>query len=186
MMMGRLLSWLGFTSGRRVRSRSMSTNYRRALRFEPCESRRMLATFTVTSPADNQIAGDGFLTLREAIVAANQDGDPVTIINFSTNPAHGLNGATITLTEGDPFTGVNLRITEQMTIDASMLPDGITIDASGNDSDPNTVDQGGTGIFSIDVSFGVGEIKMVTLKNLTLTGGDDTGVFTPIPFALAA
>ena len=44
----------------------------RPLRLEPLEDRRMLAALTVTSLADNTTA-DGLITLREAILASNND-----------------------------------------------------------------------------------------------------------------
>lgn len=61
--------------GRRDLGVTSKTNQRRAVRtrrvfFEPLEDRRLLATITVTSLADNMIV-DGQVTLREAIEAAN-------------------------------------------------------------------------------------------------------------------
>ena len=42
--------------------------------YDRLEGRNLLASITVNSLADNTIVGDGFVTLREAIIAANQDG----------------------------------------------------------------------------------------------------------------
>ena len=55
---------------RKKQKNSSKTGFSRALRFEQCEDRRMLATLTVNSLLDNTIGGDGLLTLREAIIQA--------------------------------------------------------------------------------------------------------------------
>jgi len=76
-----------------------------------------------------------------------------------------------------------LSITESVTIDAMSLPDGITIDASGNDPTPNsTLDDGnmdndgdGSRVFSINIDNDAGDFDAVTLAGLTITGGDVSG-----------
>lgn len=73
----RLFAKLGISRKWR-RSKGVAT-YGRRLRFEHCENRCMLATFSVNSIQDNTIPGDGFTTLREAVVAANQFDDHDTI-----------------------------------------------------------------------------------------------------------
>ena len=45
--------------------------HRRRLRFEPLADRRLLTTLTVNTLSDAKLAGDGLVTLREAILAAN-------------------------------------------------------------------------------------------------------------------
>ncbi|MEX0613529.1 MAG: hypothetical protein WD229_15535, partial [Pirellulales bacterium] len=73
----------------------------RRLRFEPLEDRRLLAVLTVNSSLDNLSGGDGVVTLREAIIAANTDattdlghtGSGADTITFDA----ALSGATITL-----------------------------------------------------------------------------------------
>jgi predicted outer membrane repeat protein len=45
----------------------------RKARFEPLEDRTLLAVLTVNSPLENNTPGDGLVTLREAIRAANQN-----------------------------------------------------------------------------------------------------------------
>ena len=45
----------------------------RRLRVEPLEDRRLLAALLVNSPLDNTVSGDGLVTLREAIHAADND-----------------------------------------------------------------------------------------------------------------
>jgi len=133
--------------------------------FEQFEDRRMLATFHVTTNADapvNTPAAVG--TLRQAIQDANNQLGPDSI-DFASN----LSGATITLTQGE------LAIAEfaGLTIDASMLPAGITID--GNDPTPTQANGDGIRIFHItDPTFGSSP-PLVTMKNLTLTGGDVLG-----------
>jgi len=97
---------------------------------------------------------DDTITLREAINQANS-GDT---INFNSS----LSGQIITLSEGQ------LNIDKTLTIDASDLPDGITIDANklsrimqitstGNTSNSNT-----------------GSLSSIILHSLTLTGGKAT------------
>src|SRR5262245_40643722 len=94
--------------------------YRRALRYEPLEDRRLLAVVTVNTLSDTTDFNDGLTTLREAIFATNivQGADT---INFA--PALTASGpATITLTQGE------IGISDGLTINgpgASVL----TIDA---------------------------------------------------------
>jgi hypothetical protein len=52
-----------------------SGRYARRLAFEPLEDRSLLAVLTVNSLADNTVANDGLVTLREAVLAANADGE---------------------------------------------------------------------------------------------------------------
>ncbi len=140
---------------RRSKSSSISGT---SLCFEQFEDRRMLATFMVTNLGDapaNTPAAVG--TLRQAIFDANQLDDHDEIV-FSTDPVHGLNGGTIQLTGGTAFS--RLSISKAVTIDASMLSGGITIDATGNNS----------GVFYVGLpSYGGRE---VILKNLTISGGN--------------
>jgi len=72
---------------------------------------------TINDENDGDVT-QGNLSLREAIIAATP---LVDLITFSTT----LNGQTITLTEGQ------LLIDKSLSIDASNLPDGLTIDANG-------------------------------------------------------
>jgi hypothetical protein len=148
-------------------SNHCSTNARkgsldRRLRFEYCEDRRMLATFVVNTTSDTPVLGR--TTLREAVAQANLLDDHDTI-EFSIDPSHGMNGATITLTEGELF------ISDELTIDASMLSNGITIDGVGNDTDTGSFGNGER-IFRVTVSGTLTNPKAVTLRGLMLTGGD--------------
>jgi hypothetical protein len=140
------------------------------LRFESLEDRRVLSTVTISSLSDvtdgntSNIAAlianpgtDNKISTREAITAANNTEGEDTI-NFSTNPADGLNGGTVLLTQGQ------LSIAQPVTIDATMLPLGITIDAGGNSR-----------IFNITDPTTGSAPPLVTLKGLTLTGGETSG-----------
>ena len=128
----------------RFARRSAGANiHHRPLNFQPLEDRRLLAVFTVTSNAD---AGEG--TLRQAILGAN-DTPAADEIVFDSN----LNGATIDLSTGE------LEITEPLTINASGLSRGITVDA-----------QSTSRVFYIDDG-DIGGLINVTLSGLTITGG---------------
>lgn len=96
-------------------------------------------------------------TLRQALFNANQNPDSDTI-NFSA----GLNGGTITLTQGE------LTITESLTVDASTLASGITINA-GRGVDDVLGTEDGFRIFNVAAG---SPALAVTLKKLKLTGGD--------------
>ena len=128
----------------------------RRLHIEPLEDRRMLAVITVDSLADNMVV-DGSITLREAIQAANTDasvdgsvaGSGADTIDFSA----ALSGLTITLG------GSELEITETLTIDATALAAGVTIDADELSR-----------IFNITATTGD-----FAIAGLTLTGGKTTG-----------
>ena len=112
-----------------------STNHGRKLRFEQCEDRRMLATFTVNSIIDPSTFSltDSEVSLREAVFRANEFTNLDTI-DFAAS----LNDATITLTQGQ------LSITNSVTIkgtDANGVSRNITIDgANGTDHEANTGD----------------------------------------------
>ncbi len=88
-----ILAKLGFTRNKRSKQRQQHP-FQRRLRMEMLEDRRVLSITvnTFVDENDNSIT-DGDISLRDAIVFANA-GDT---INFSTDPAHGLNGATINL-----------------------------------------------------------------------------------------
>jgi hypothetical protein len=166
--------------------RCMSDSTR--LNFEPLEDRCMLATLTVNVNWDGDVLDDGNLMLREALAVINGsyfpdeiDGDKNQInesvdilgdndkILFSTDPLDGLDGATITFADGFEYN--SLYITNSVTIDATALPNGITIDANnGFDHDPDTFD--GASVFSIEPDTSSGEDHQVTLAGLTITGGN--------------
>jgi hypothetical protein len=126
--------------------------------METFEERRVLATITVTTIDDVVDANDGVTSLREAIDVANIAGGDT--INFDPS-APNMNGGTISLELGQIAFGKDL------TIDASNLTSGLTINA--DDDNPDTPRHR---IFDItDPTFG-SDPPLVTIKGLTLTGGD--------------
>jgi hypothetical protein len=149
---------------RRSPAHSQATHslYRRKLRCEPLEDRRLLATVTVTTALDTVDFSDGLTSLREALFATNLVAGPDTI-DFA--PALTLSGpATILLTQGE------LDITDSLTIlgpGANLL----TIDATGNDPTPDQNNGDGSRVFNIDNGNRLTFIE-VAISGLTLTGGD--------------
>jgi CSLREA domain-containing protein len=139
--------------------------YRRLLRMEPLEDRRLLAVVTVTTLDDTVDFNDGVTSLREAIFAANLVPGADTI-EFA--PALTAGGpATILLTQGE------LKITDSLTISGPGA-ELLTIDASGNDPTPDVDDLLGSRVARIESPFGSPAIH-VSLRGLTLTGGDVHG-----------
>jgi hypothetical protein len=144
----------------------IGSTYARRLHVEALEERRMLAVLTVQNDLDDtlaNLAGDGQLSLREAIEIANTgttiDGftssDAADTIDFSV-------AGTINITSQLP------TITEPLTIDGASQ---ITIDAgNGADNTFNTHD--GYRLFDFDDGNSGIQIN-VELSGLTLTGGDD-------------
>lgn len=132
------------------------------LNYEPLETKRLLAVFTVTNLDDGPVAAAGDLpgSLRQALFDANATSQSDDIVFQS-----GLSGV-VALTAGE------LAITEPLRI-IGPEADRITIDASGNDTTPNA-EGGGTRVLNIDD----GDIQtqfQVELSRLVITGGDVTG-----------
>ena len=127
--------------------------------FEPLEARHLLAVLTVNSALDNVTAGDGLVTLREAIIAANtnamtdlgQTGSGADTIEFDA--AAFATPKTIPLTFGE------LILTEPLTINGPGR-DVLTIDARQTSR-----------IFNITATSGD-----FTIRGLTLTGGKASDV----------
>ena len=148
------------TSSRRKRTR-MQNDWQRRLLMEPLEDRRLLAVITVDSILDNT-NDDGRITLREAIIAANNDaiadptegtqaGSGADTINFVFSGGGIGGGPAIILTLGE------LEITEALTIDGPGQT-VLTIDAQDNSR-----------IFRITAT-----TDDFTIAGLTLTGGKTT------------
>jgi hypothetical protein len=123
---------------------------------------RQLLTITVDNPVDelDLDSTPGDISLREAIRDSNPAGDT---INFAPS----LNGATIDLTLAS-----QIEFDKSLTIDASSLSNGITIDRGIHAP-------GGLGtwfrIFDITDPTSGSAPPLVTLKNLTLTGANGNG-----------
>jgi predicted outer membrane repeat protein len=151
-MRSRISSWnetitkLGFK--RKKRKVRKSSGFDRKLRGEGLEDRRMMAVVMNTNDS-----GTG--SLRAAILAAS----PSEIITFDS----ALNGATIDIQSA-------LAINKSLTIDASSLSKGITVDA-GHGADMVEATGDGWRIFTIDDA-NDSVHKDVTLKAMTLKGGD--------------
>ena len=149
------LAGAGWGSGRRFR-RGQQHRLRPAL--QELEERRLLATFTVTSPAANSSSG----TLPWAIAQANAtSGSGANTIQF----AAALAGKTIVLSPVDPLgsndpygpTAFTITGTGPLTIDGGAAP-GLMI-------------SGGNVIRPFAVKSGVA----LTLENLTVENGTATG-----------
>ncbi len=130
--------------------------------MELLETHRVLASFEVTSLLDTTDAGDGVVTLREAIESANNQAGADTI-TFATNL---INNApkTITLTQGELTINEALTITGPgqtlLAIDADEMSRVTHVVKPFDPLDPLNPTEA-----SIDV----------TLDGLTLTGGKTTG-----------
>ena len=192
-MRSRPRSWNSLLTALGFRPKKQRTAFDRTgpsrLRIEQCEDRRMLATFTVNVTYDQLPADfdnqDGITTLREAIFLANATAGPDQI-DFSTDPADALDGATINLGRDENYnhivglTGESGQLTigeHSLTIDGSSLPQGISIDAKGTDTKatPERGDGDGSRVFYISIpSFFAGP-REVVFKGLTITGGDPNG-----------
>ena len=128
----------------------------RALRLE-CLENRCLLSITVNTLADeNDVINNGTTSLREAIAAVTATNN---VINFDSSVL-GLNGGTITLVRGE------IEFTKSLTIDASTLSLGITIDANDPTTlgEPGDVFGDGNRVFNIaDTSFGASPPLVVDL-----------------------
>ena len=203
-MLKNILDSLGLnrSAKRKARSSSGLSDHRR-LRHEPLEDRRMLATLTVNVLHDNvDMSGnpldEGDLTLRDAIAYVNQAFSPgsfddAQIETFNNTEPLGindkiifdpsLNGGTIKLgidSNGDPvvFPGnedAELNIESSVTIDATMLSKGLTIDAGGG-TDGVVGTGNGHGVINFTVDNEPTESFNYELAGLTITGGDAGGI----------
>ena len=161
-------SWFAQKSGGRLakRRRKQAASYHRRLRVEPLEARNLLAVLTVNTTSDVKLAGDGLVTLREAIIAANT--------NTATDLGHVGSGAdaivfdpsvtgTIALTFGE------LAITQSLTI-------------TGPGQTLLTIDgQGASKIFNFTSAIGA-----FNISGLTITGGLTTAVSSSAPLTIEA
>ena len=155
------------TEARSESKRRQATPRRRKLQklVEALEDRRVLASLLVNSAADNVAAGDGQVTLREAIIAANTDtatdlGDVGNLADTITfDPS--LAGTPIVLAIGGA--GENAAATGDLDISSDIT---IVGDASvGTTIDANLF---GDRVFDVLSS-------TFTAQNLTITGANSGG-----------
>ncbi|MEK6238028.1 MAG: hypothetical protein N2C14_25220, partial [Planctomycetales bacterium] len=146
-------------------NRGQSSSRRRKptrLSIEPLEPRCLLTALTVNSLDDNTIALDGQVTLREAIIAANDDS--MTDLGQTGSGADEITFDP-TLFSGGPQTlllgGTELAITSELTI-AGPGASSLAIDAQ-HDSRIFNIDDGGASQVAVEIS------------GLTLTGGFVSG-----------
>ena len=135
--------------------------YRRALRCEPLEDRRLLAVVTVNTLSDTVDFNDGVTSLREAIFATNTV-PGADVIEFA--PSLTASGpATILLTQGE------MKITDSLMINGPGA-ELLTIDASGSDPTPELNNGDGSRVLSIRRV--AGSALSVMLVDLSIKGGD--------------
>ena len=121
-------------------------------------SATLLATLTVNSPLDNNTPGDGLVTLREAIIAANA--------NTTTDLGHTGSGADTIQFDSTAFA---TPATLSLTFGQIVISESLTI--SGPGRDVLTIDaHNKSRIF--DIGFVVGSY---TIEGLTLTKGKAIG-----------
>ena len=114
-----------------------------------------------TSPEDT--------SLREAVTLANlQLGN--NLINFAAS----LNGGTINLSDSLSGGGGEILITDNLTIDASDLTGGLTINAQTLDPTPSQNNGDGSRLFRLDDG-NVATYMNTLFVGLTLSGGDVDG-----------
>lgn len=144
-----------------------NSRLRRRPQLEALEDRTAPAVLTVNSLADNVTAGDGLVTLREAIIAANTDattdlgqtGSGADTIQFDSSLFSG-GAQTLLMSLGQFRISSNLSITGP---GASLL----TIDA-----------QQGSRIFDIATAASLPVAATVSLEGMTLTNGRTTEAST--------
>jgi Ca2+-binding RTX toxin-like protein len=138
--------------------------------IEQLEPRVLLSAILVNSLADNSTAGDGLVTLREAIAAANNDtttdlGDTGSGADTITFDPSLFNNGPVTIdlsTVGDTTVGPSaLGITSDITIVGPQGANGLTIERDSSVSNLRL--------------FYVGASGDLTLQNLTLSNGAALG-----------
>lgn len=119
-----------FSAGRGSRS---SRSWSSAVCLEQLETRQLLSAIAVNSLADNTTSGDGLVTLREAIAAANNDtttdlgqtGDGADTISFDTSLFSGGAGNVT-------FTNVNDAPTPTIVSIGTPRVEGTAISVTGS------------------------------------------------------
>ncbi len=132
----------------------------RRLRLEPLEDRRLLAVITVDSTADD-VAPDGLITLREAVLAANLD----RIADAVEGTQAGSGADTIRF---DPSL---LGQAIVLSLDEVLVTDSLAIEGPG--ASQLTISRVGTGpVFSVD-DFAIAGVPTVEFSGFRLAGRDD-------------
>ncbi|MEZ6131694.1 MAG: Calx-beta domain-containing protein [Planctomycetaceae bacterium] len=164
---------------RQIRRRHRSRFY--SATAEVLEDRALLTAFIVDTIEDGSLVGDGAVSLREAIVAANTNATyldaPAGDSGLDTITFHpSLNGLTITLN------GTGLTISEDLMIsDGNLLPIQIDGDdasrvfevAAGNVSLSDVTITGGNAIQGAGLFVNSGQT--LNLDNVMVTGNTATG-----------
>lgn len=150
--------------------------HRRTGRGEVLEHRTLLAAIIVNTPQDNTTGGDGLVTLREAINAANADA--------TTDLGHTGSGADTILFDSTVFAGggiISLTAWGNTSVGVSALYVGsdITIDGPGG-TNGVTIARDGSAI-AMRLFF-VGGTGSLTLNDLTLSNGVARGFDGGITF----
>lgn len=122
----------------------------------------LAATLTVNTLADNQIAGDGFCTLREAIQAANADAD----FNDCSGTDYGNDAITFSVTG-------TIRLGSELPV---ISGGGSSLTISGPGADQLTVSGDSDGNGSGDVRvIAVNGLANFKLEKMTIADGFSTG-----------
>ncbi len=152
-------------------------------KFEPLEERNLLAVLTVNSALDNATPGNGLVTLREAIVAANanamtdlgQTGSGADTIEFDA--AAFATPKTIPLTFGELIitepVSINGPGRNVLTIDARQTSRIFNITATSGDFTIRGLTL--TGGKAIDVGGAVRTLARLTLADSTVIGNSAAG-----------
>ncbi|TWT29357.1 hypothetical protein KOR42_55300 [Thalassoglobus neptunius] len=136
----------------------------RSASVEAFESRILLTTLTVNSAADNVIANDGLVTLREAIIAANTDG--------ITDLGETGSGADEIVFRGDGTGGTtdfNDKTADTITLGGTELEIASDLIINGRGADLLTID--GNNSSRVFFANSAGD---VTISGVTITGGNAT------------
>ncbi len=134
--------------------------HRTSTSIEALESRIAPAAFVVTTLTDI-VAADGFVSLREAILAANNK------LAYNEASAGDADGNSITF---DPSLSGSLELSGPLTIS-----DDLTIDGTLPGGDALSIDGlSSTTLFIIDTTSGAGANHDVSLSHLTLVDGVST------------
>ncbi|TWU58392.1 CHRD domain-containing protein [Rubripirellula reticaptiva] len=130
----------------------------RQLLGEPLEHRRVLAAYLVNT-ADDIVAEDGMVSLREAVQAANTN----AVVNADTVAGDTGPGITDTITFADGLSAITLG--SELTISDSLSISLGTATAQSISGD------GASRIFSIDAGNDASVVTTVSVEGLTLSDG---------------